>query len=174
MDGSSNYFNATYNATHMDFRYGQTLVGWIEPTTNTGRRNLHNQAYAGSGTLTHEPDGGINYYFGTGGENNSPYVGRTSPFTVLANEGPVFYAVSRNQRHNYIAWYKNDSSETSGISDAGAYDLTVNSSSGITIGYGYTATYWQGWMYMQLCYNRGLGPLEIQQIYNATKGRFGK
>jgi hypothetical protein len=164
--------STSYNANSMDFRYGQTLVGWIEPTGNVGRRNLHNQAYAGSGTLTHEPAGEINYYFGTGGENNSPYVGDTSPFTVLAGEGPVFYAVSRNQRHNIVQWYKNG--VLLSTSAAGDYDLTTNSVSNITIGRGYTDTFWIGWMYMQICYNRGLGEQEIIQIYNATRTRFGK
>jgi hypothetical protein len=156
----------------MDFSYGQTLIGWIEPSTNTGRRNLHDQAYAGSGTITHEPAGELSYYFGTGGENNSPYVGVSSGHTILANEGPVFYAISRNQRHNVVTHYKNGVS--SGEQAAGGYNLTTNSVSRLQIGLGYTGTYWQGWIYMQLCYNRGLGPLEIEQIYNATKGRFGK
>ena len=172
MNGSNSYFSTGYNATHMDFSYGQTLIGWIEPTTNSGRRNLHNQAYAGSGTLTHEPAGQINYYFGTGGENNSPYVGRGSPFSILNGDGPVFYAVSRNQRHDVTEWYKNGVLEST--NNAGGYNLTTNSVSGITIGLGYTSTYWQGYIYTQLCYNRGLGALEIEQIYNATKGRFGK
>jgi hypothetical protein len=165
------YGETAYDANDMDFRYGQTLVGWIEPTNNTDRRNLHDQAYAGSGTLTHEPSGVINYYFGTGGENNSPYVGITSPSTYLAGEGPMFYAVSRNQRHDTIQWYKNgvlDGTFTSG------YNLTTNSGSRIRITLGYTGVYWTGWMYMQLCYNRGLGQKEIENIYNATRTRFGK
>jgi hypothetical protein len=171
MNGTNNYLTTPYNATHMDFRYGQTICGWMEPSTNTGRRNLHDQAYAGSGTLTHEPGGEINYYFGTGGENNSPYVGVGSGHTYFAGEGPMFFAASRNQRHNVVQWWKNDSVNTQ---SAGSYDLTTNSGSRIQIGLGYTGTYWQGWLYMQLCYNRGLGELEILQIYNATKGRFGK
>jgi hypothetical protein len=155
----------------MDFRYGQTIIGWFEPTNNTDRRNLHDQAYAGSGTLTHEPAGEINYYFGTGGENNSPYVGVGSGHTYLANEGPMFYAVSRNQRHDVVQWYKNNSVNTY---TAGGYNLTTNSTSRLRLGLGYTGIYWVGNWYMQICYNRGLGQREIEQIYNATRARFGK
>jgi hypothetical protein len=91
---------------------------------------------------------------------------------VLAGEGPVFYAVSRNQRHNVVQWYKNG--VLLSTTAAGDYDLTTNSVSNITIGNGYTGTFWIGWMYMQICYNRGLGEQEIIQIYNATRTRFGK
>ena len=165
------YGESAYDSVDMDFRYGQTIIGWFEPTNNTGRRNLHGQAYAGSGTLTHEPAGDITYFFGTGGENNSPYVGVSST-TFLAGEGPMFYAVSRNQRHDVVQWYKNGT--LSSTTTAGGYNLTTNSTSRIRLGLDYTGAYWVGNWYIQICYNRGLGQREIEQIYNATRARFGK
>ena len=170
-DGSV-YGESAYDSIDMDFRYGQTLVGWIEPTNNTDRRNLHGQAYAGSGTITHEPAGTLSYYFGTGGENNSPYVGTSSGETFLAGNGPMFYAISRNQRHNVVQFYKDGTLVST--QTGGDYNLTTNSTSRLRLGLDYTGQYWVGYWYMQICYNRGLGQREIEQIYAATRERFGK
>jgi hypothetical protein len=51
----------------------QTIEMWIKPDDLSVRRNPWNKAYAGEGTMTIETGGDINYFYGTGGGNNSPY-----------------------------------------------------------------------------------------------------
>jgi hypothetical protein len=158
-------------SSDFDFSLEQTIIMWMKPGTgsNSARRNPYNQAYGGSGTITHEPSQSFNYYFGTAGGNAQPYVGRTSPFTVAPNE-LAFVAVTRNQSTNTVRWYKN------GIllatQDAGGYIATNNGSSPIIIGTGYTTNF-IGELPTVLVYKKALSTEEIQQNFNALKGRYG-
>ena len=104
-DGTDDSASVSFSATTMDFSLAQTLCMWIRPATgsNSTRRNPYNQAYGGSGTITHEPSGGFNYYFGTNGGNGDPYTGFTSSFTVVANE-TAFICVTRDQATNTTRW----------------------------------------------------------------------
>lgn len=165
---NNGYMTLPYNAEIMDFRLGQTIAVWMRPTSMTGRKNIYDQAYGGSGTWTHEPNGSINWYFGTNGGNGSPYVGRTSPFTVQANE-TAFVVGTRDQVRNEQIWYKNGVLQ--GTYNAGGYTTTTNSTANIRVGLGY-AGYWKGYVFMMLVYNRPLSSLEVKQIYDATKHRF--
>jgi hypothetical protein len=179
--------NLTYNANNtfefssgsisipfsneFDFSKEQTIVMWMKPGTgsNSARRNPYNQAYGGSGTITHEPNQTFNYYFGTHGGNSTPYVGRTSPFTVAPNE-LAFVAVTRNQDTNTVRWYKNGI--LLGTQNAGGYAETNNGNSPITIGTGYTTNF-IGDLPSMLVYKKELSPQEIQQNFEATRSRYG-
>jgi hypothetical protein len=169
-DGSNDYISIPYSAT-MDFSLAQTIIMWMKPGTgsNSTRRNPYNQAYGGSGTITHEPGANFNYYFGTHGGNNTPYVGIGSSFTVNPNE-LAFIAVTRSQPLNICRWYKNGARTVN--TNAGGYAATNNGSSPIWLANGYT-TYFIGDIYYVFVYNRFFTDEEILQTYNATKGRFG-
>jgi hypothetical protein len=169
-DGSNSSITIPFNSS-MDFSKAQTICIWMKPATgsNSTRRNPYNQAYGGSGTLTHEPNQTINYYFGTHGGNAHSYVGRNSGFTVAPNE-LAFITVTRSQDLNLCRWYKN--AQPGNFANAGGYSSTNNGSSPILIANGYTNRF-LGDIYMVLVYNIYLTQEEIQQIFNATKGRFG-
>ena len=169
-DGSNDYINIPFSST-MNFSLAQTICIWMKPSTgaSNARRNPYNQAYGGSGTLTHEPNGTINYYFGTNGGNNTPYVGIGSGFTVVANE-TAFITVTRDQTLNTCKWYKNSVLYTN--TSAGSYVSTANGNSPITIGSGYAGTF-IGDIFNVIVYNRSLSQNEISTIYNSTKTRFG-
>jgi hypothetical protein len=154
-----------------DFSQAQTIIMWLKPGTgaNSARRNPYNQAYGGSGTITHETNGTFNYYFGTNGGNSTPYVGRTSSFTVGVNE-LAFIAVTRSQSLNVCNWYKNNTHKTA--LDAGGYATTNNGSSNILIGTGYTTNF-IGDIYQVFVYNRFFSDAEILQTFNALRGRYG-
>lgn len=170
-DGVDDYISIPFSASTMDFSLGQTICMWIRPSTGSlaARRNPYNQAYGGSGTLTHEPSGSINYYFGTHGGNGSPYVGQGSTFTVLENE-TAFISVMRDQTQNICRWFKNGNFSNS--STAGGYAATSNGSSPIWIGDGYVSGF-LGNIYLTAVYNRGLTDAEVKQNFDATRGRFG-
>jgi hypothetical protein len=167
----SNYGNIPYSST-MDFSAAQTICMWIKPGSgSTGqRRNLHDQAYAGSGTLTHEPGTEINYYFGTGGGNNSPYVGIGSGFGVNTNE-LAFITVTRSQSQNICRWYKNGVKYTD--TNAGGYSSVTNSTNPIRIGLGYTGQYYLGDIYTVMVYNKFFTDDEVMQNFNNGRQRFG-
>ena len=169
-DGTNSSIIIPFNSS-MDFSKAQTICMWMMPSTgsNSTRRNPYNQAYGGSGTLTHEPNQTINYYFGTHGGNSTPYVGINSGFTVAPNE-LAFITVTRSQDLNLCRWYKN--AQPGIFANAGGYSSTNNGNSPILIANGYTNRF-LGDIYMVLVYNIYLTQEEIQQIFNATKGRFG-
>ena len=167
----ANYGNIPYSTT-MDFSAAQTICMWIKPSAgSTGqRRNLYDQAYAGSGTLTHEPGTSINYYFGTGGGNNSPYVGIDSGFGVNTDE-LAFITVTRSQSQNICRWYKNGVKYTD--TNAGGYASVTNSTNPIRIGLGYTGHYYLGDIYVVMVYNKFFTDAEVLQNFNNGRQRFG-
>jgi hypothetical protein len=169
-DGVNDYVEIAHNASTMDFSLAQTICMWLLPTTGSesARRNPYNQAYGGPGTLTHEPNRTINYYFGTNGGNSSPYVGRNSGFTVATNE-LAFISVTRDQATNVCNWYKNGLLVTT--ASAGGYVTTANGTSPILIGNGYVSSF-LGNIYYCKVYNRALTAEEISQNFNATKSRY--
>ena len=169
-DGSNDYINIPFNSGGMDFSGGQTICMWLKPHTgaSNARRNPYNQAYGGSGTITHEMSGTFSYYFGTNGGNSSPYVGRGSSFTVNENE-LAFIVVSRDQSLGTCKWYKNGVLSTTNT--AGGYSSTNNGSSPITIGDGYTSNF-VGDIFDVKVYNRGLTDDEVSIIYNSTKTKY--
>jgi hypothetical protein len=170
-NGSTTYASIPFSPQSMNFSKGQSICMWIKPTTGftSARRNPYNQAYGGPGTLTLEPARTINYFFGTNGGNNTPYVGRNSGFTIADNE-LTFITVTRDQNTNICNWYKNGELITT--SDAGGYTETNNGSSPILIGSGYTNMF-LGNIYNTLVYNRALTAAEVRQNFNALKGRYG-
>lgn len=170
-DGVNDSITIPYNSNTMDFSQAQTICMWIKPITGADslRRNPYNQAYGGSGTITHEPNGTINYYFGTNGGNANPYVGRNSSFTVEPNE-LAFITVTRSQALDLCNWYKNGALSVS--STAGGYSATTNSTADILIADGYTNNF-LGDIYYAAIYNTFKTGDEVLQIYNATKSRFG-
>jgi hypothetical protein len=174
---SSFRFNGVNNSiqfpfkSSMDFSAAQSICMWLRPTTgsNSVRRNPYNQAYGGSGTLTYETDGTINYYFGTNGGDNLPYVGINSVFTIAENE-LTFITVTRDQATNISRWYKNGVLITT--SNAGGYDATANGSSPIIIGAGYTSPF-LGNIFVCKVYNIALTQQEVSEMFNAQQWRFG-
>ena len=170
-NGTNSIVNVPFNAASMNFSLGQTICMWLRPGTgaNSTRRNPYNQAYGGSGTITHETNSGLNYFFGTNGGDGLPYVSRGSGFTVLPNE-LAFISVTRDQATNVCKWYKNGQLITT--LDAGGYAATANGTSQISIGFGYAGAY-LGDIYDCKVYNRALSDQEILQNFNALRGRFG-
>ena len=169
-NGSNVYAQINFRSLDMDFSKGQTIAGWIYPSESDGsRRNIYDQAYGGSGTLTHEPAGSISYYFGTNGSNGQPYVGRGSGSGTF-NQELAFFTVTRDQDARTHSWYKNGVEIVK--TDAGGYDVTANGSNNIRIGLGYT-TYYQGRIYEIMVYNMALSDVGVQQLYEATRMKYG-
>jgi hypothetical protein len=134
---------------------------------SSARRNPYNQAYAGGGTITHENDSVFNYYFGQGGGDNTPYIGFTSSFSVVVGETAMI-CLTRNA--STVSWYKNGILDVSTSNPYGAG--VVTGTNNITIGSGYAGGF-AGSIYAAQIYNRALTAAEVQQNFNALKGRYG-
>lgn len=154
------------NISAYNFDYEQTIEAWITPTTLTGRRNIWNQAYAGAGTWTHEPSGAINYYCGTGGYDNSPYIGFTSGFTVAANETAM---VTLTRTHDTISWYKNGVLSNT---TPNPYGNIYSGPNAITIGSGYAGGF-VGSIHSVKAYTKALTAAQVWQNFNVHRQGYG-
>ena len=167
-NGSSDYVSIPFNSSLFTFNNQQTICIWLKPLENDAtRRNPYNQAYGGGGTITHEPSGSFNYYYGTAGSDTTPYTGFTSSFTVVQNE--TAYIVIRRTT-DVVEWYKNGVFSNSQVNPYGA--SVVTGTSNILIGSGYAGSY-QGYIYNVQVFNRALSATEISQNFNALRGRYG-
>ena len=159
----TNYFSIP----SIDFSAAQTIEIWLKPEENdANRRNPYNQAYGGYGTWTHEPSGVINYFYGDAGVDNTPYVGHGSSFTVLQNE---IACVCTTRDTSTSWWYKNGVQYNS---YAHAYGTLTADTNNILIGTGYAGAYY-GRIFAVKLYNRALTAKEVEQNFNALRGRYG-
>jgi hypothetical protein len=167
-NGTSDSITIPFNSSQFTFNSEQTIIIWMkDQSPSSARRNPYNQAYAGAGTITHENDTNLNYYYGTAGNNTTPYTSHTSPFSVVVNETAQI-AITRNT--SQTAWYKNGAL---GNTQANPYGASVaTGTSDITIGNGY-AGYFGGSLYIVQIYNRALTADEIAANYQAYRGRYG-
>ena len=166
-NGSSNSLTIPFNSGLFTFNSEQTIIIWMKNNSpSSARRNPYNMAYAGAGTITHENDGAFNYYYGTGGGDNSPYTNHTSPFSVVVGETAMI-CITRNT--SQTAWYKNG---TLGNTQSNPYGTVVTGTNYITLGSGYAGAF-GGNLYNVQIYNRALSAVEVQQNFNALRGRYG-
>jgi len=138
-----------------------TLSMWIYPTSNTKRRNPWNKSYGGEGTITHEINGTLNFYWGTSGSNTAPYVSINSVQTISLNTWTHILVVRKS--NEFAKWYFN------GVEVASRdepYGTATASSSNIIIGNGYTG-YYDGRIDDVRLYNHVLSLKEIQELSRA-------
>jgi len=164
-------FNGTdaymqYDATGVDFSEEQTILMVLKPTSFATRQNPYNQAYGGYGTITQEPSGSFNYYYGTNGGNAQSYYSIGS-VAVPLNE-PIMLTLTRDTAN--IRWYQNGVQTNTTVNQI-AGGVTVSTVNNILIGDGYTNN-WAGSMYHVSLYNRALTDEEVLKAYNSLKTRF--
>jgi hypothetical protein len=163
----SNSILLPFNSSAFTFNNEQTIIIWMKnQSPSSARRNPYDQAYAGAGTITHENDTGFNYFYGTGGGNNTPYTNLYSSFNVVVGETAMI-CFTRNT--STVSCYKNGVFSNSMVNPYGA---VVTGTNNITIGSGYAGGF-GGSIYTVQLYNRALSAAEVQQNFNALRGRYG-
>ncbi len=135
---------------------------WLKPTNFSARRNPYAKAYAGEGTITQETNGYLNYYYGTGGGNNSPYQGFGSGASLTLNAWNHIVLV-RDLTNMQLYWYVNG---TQTNQNAATYAEAVASSLNATIGSGYVSNY-AGVIDDVQIYNCAISASEVTALYNA-------
>ena len=88
----------------------QTISMWLYPTSFASRQNPYNREYGGSGTLTQEPNGSINYYRGSAGADDSPYTSIGSPGLTL--NAWNFVTMVQDFDAGIVRWYVNGRTTT--------------------------------------------------------------
>lgn len=167
-NGSSNSITVPFNSSQFTFNSAQTIIIWMKnQSPSSARRNPYNQAYAGGGTITHENDTSFNYFFGTGGSDNSPYTNITSSFSVVVGETAM---ICLTRDASTVSWFKNGTFSNSISNPYGA--SVVTGTNNITIGSGYAGAF-GGNIYAVQLYNRALSAAEVKQNFNALRGRYG-
>jgi hypothetical protein len=169
-DGVDDYINIP-NTASLQVTGDQTLVFWVYPERGVGRQNFYAKAYAGEGTITYESNGSMNYYYGTAGNDGSPYQGVNSG-VVMATLNTWYFVVLVRELSTptkTIKWYinavlRNTTTATYSSATAGSYP--------ITIGTGYAGRF-LGKVGLVYQYNKALTQTEITTIFNATRTRYG-
>ncbi len=136
----------------------QTIEYWIRPDNLSARRNPWAKAYAGEGTMTLETDGSVNYYYGTGGGNNSPYQTFTNTYRLPVGVW-THLALVRNLSAGTptLYWYVNGQPWNTA---AASYPLAAASSLSAFIGQGHVSRMIGGIGAMRV-WNRALSAAEI-------------
>jgi hypothetical protein len=94
------------NPASLQITGDQTISFWVYPTDFSVRRNPYAKAYGGEGTITIETSGRVNYFYGTSGDNTSPYQGFSMTNDLVLNQWTHLVLV-RDLTNGVLKWYKN-------------------------------------------------------------------
>ena len=143
----------------------QTIAFWIFPDALEARRNPLNKAYGGEGTITLEPDGRLNYYYGTAGGNAHPYQGFNSEKAIPAREW-THLAVVRDLSEGKLRWYMNGER----VAEADAqFERARASSAPLVLGRGYAGAF-QGMLDEVMIFSTAIPSEDIQALYRSAGG----
>ena len=151
------------NPKNLQITGSLTIAMWINPTVLAERRNPLAKSYGGEGTLTLEPSGEINYYYGTGGSNAQPY-SAYSMGVPLAAKTWTHIAVVRDLTSKHILWYRNGALASD---NPAPYPSSAVSTLPLLIGSGYVENF-IGELDEIGIWPRALSEGEIRQMVEAT------
>ncbi|MBD3216502.1 MAG: hypothetical protein GF311_28065, partial [Candidatus Lokiarchaeota archaeon] len=154
------------NPEELQITGSQTIAMWLYPTQFTERRNPYAKAYGGEGTITLEPSGSFNYYYGTSGENAHPYQGVGSSGSITLNEWSHICLV-RDLESMKIRWYIDGDLTYEVNAD---YASATASSLSAYIGQGYVDNF-AGKIDDLRIYDSALTPTEVSWLYNEDEGQ---
>lgn len=163
-DGIDDYIVVNHN-TSLNLLETFTLSTWIFPTRNNSQDYILNKNNIYAIIIGYQP-GYVNFY--NNGYQPSP---ASTQIPINNNQWTnIVYSKNINSVSNNWNGYKNGSSV---FSLSQNFTLGLNSDN-LLIGSALTyLNFFQGNIAITQIYNRALSAQEIQQNYNATKGRFG-
>jgi hypothetical protein len=164
-DGSSDFIEVR-NEPSLQITGDQTIAMWICVSSLNARRNPWAKAYGGEGTMTIEPGGSINYYYGTSGANRHPYTSVSMP-DKLEEDKWAHVALVRDMGNKTIKWYKNGKKVRE---QSAKYRAAEASKAHLFIGRGYVNKF-HGKLDEIMMFKRALSAEEILRIYSSTKGK---
>jgi hypothetical protein len=148
------------NCKELQITGSQTIAFWLRPEALGLRRNPFNKNYSGEGTMTLEPDGTLNYFYGIEGDYMA---------IALAGAGVLkkwtHVAIVRDLAVRRLTWFKDGKKENE---RAAAYAAAVATNGDLLIGTGYTSNPYIGQLDDVGVWPRVLTEAEIRQLYEAT------
>lgn len=143
-----------------------TISAFIRPITG-GRQAFFDKGYAGEGTITLEPNGTLNYYYGTKGGYGQPYQGFNSGAKI--NYGELTHvAVVRDFTNKKLVWYINGN--RTNISRP-RFNRAAKTGWPAKIARGYTGKTYQGQIYNLKVHNRALNLFEVKALSATSKSK---
>jgi hypothetical protein len=139
----------------------QTIAFWIDPAVLDKRRNPFAKAFGGEGTMTLEINGGINYFYGTAGGNDDPYMACES--SPIPAKQWTHMVVVRDLAAKKVVWFVNGKRDNE---SAAKYPAAVASNQPLLVGNGYTHPF-IGQLDDFGIWPRALSETEIAQLYAA-------
>lgn len=149
-----------------DFAKNFTILMWLKSEDNGRRRNPYNKSYGGEGTITLEPNGTINFYFGSAGKDSEPYTSIGCPNAVMLGKWSHI-AIVRDAVLKNVSIYLNGEKKAES-----PYEIQIKSSEkDILIGSGY-AGFFKGQMDDFILSNTALSEKEIKKLFKAADKKF--
>ena len=157
------------NAEALQITGSLTIAMWIRPDRLEKRVNPYGKAYGGEGTITLEPNGTINFYYGTAGSNSTPYQGFTTQRAISAGRW-THIAIVRDAERSTLSWY------IDGRLDQRlpmSYPTAVASTLSASLGDDYVEPL-PGCLDDVVILARALDPAEIEQLTRVDLGAFDR
>lgn len=143
-----------------------TLLLWVRPDDiGEARRNPWQKSYGGEGTLTLEPNGVVNLFHGTTGQDVEGGYENFAMDRVLTVETWAHLAVVRDLANRTLTWYRDG---TVVKSEPTPFDQHAPSAADVMIGDGYAGA-WMGLIDEVALYPRALTAEEVGTVYEATR-----
>jgi len=139
----------------------QTIAFWMWTAVLDLRRNPYNKSYSGEGTMTLEPNGIMNYFYGAQG---GAYVSVPMNIVVTVKTW-IHLAVVRDFTTKTVTWYRNGKAINAIPT---AYPTASISNEPLLIGNGYTGNGFIGQLDDVAVWPRALSAPEILGLYSAT------
>lgn len=150
------------NPKQMQIAGNQTIAFWMWAAVLDERRNPYNKSYTAEGTMTLEPSGVLNYYYGA--QVNGPYVGVPMNIVVTPKTW-IHLAVVRDFTSKTVTWYRNGKAINAIPT---AYPTASISNQPLLIGNGYTGNGFIGQLDDVAVWPRALSAPEILGLHSAT------
>jgi hypothetical protein len=170
-DGSDDAVTVT-DSPELNLTDSLTISMWINPNNLSAQReNPIHKAYGGEFSLVLEDTAGtMNTYFGSAGENSSPYA--NNRWTDVASDNTWTHLCwVRDNDAQEVRLYKNGTNWSKNKTNT-EWETTSASNNDMQIGSGYTNTF-DGSISEVRLYNRALTPSEIQYLYEVSqRGRY--
>ncbi|MBA3698540.1 MAG: LamG domain-containing protein [Planctomycetes bacterium] len=150
------------NPKQMQIAGNQTIAFWMWTAVLDLRRNPYNKSYTAEGTMTLEPSGVVNYFYGP--QSTGPYDSVGMNIAVTPKTW-IHLAVVRDFTSKTVTWYRNGKAINT---VATVYATASISNQPLLIGNGYTGNGFIGQLDDVAVWPRALSAPEVLGLYSAT------
>lgn len=145
---------------------GDLTIGmWLKPDRLDARRNPLYKSYGAEMALTLEPDGLVNYYYGTAGRDAHPY--QPMPADIELEAGSwTHLCLVRDLGNRRLVWYVNGRKTAEADAE---FEKAATSDKPLVLGRGYVEPF-IGTLDEVMIFGKALSGREVQWMYRSTGG----